>query len=694
MKIKCLCKTLNGYKFENANTLEDFKKSSISNLKTAGKKYVEIPITFDIETSTIKKFDEYESFMYHSQFCVEGNVYFLRTWKEVISFFRKLKEYYNLSEDRKLVVYIHNLSYEFHFIYRFLKLKNIFAIDTHEVIKCDCEIDGEECIEFRCSYKLTNMNLQKLLLNTPNVEHIKGVGDLDYEKIRTPNTKLTEFENGYCFNDVKGLYEAIIEKLKEFDISKIPLTSTGYIRRMARNEMRKNKKNRKNFLKTELSLEEYKLFKECFRGGNTASNRYLTSKILENVGSYDISSSYPFVMLSEKFPIGKITFATIEGFKELMEYNKKYCTIGTYTLTNVRAKKNCYIPYIPISKCNVCYGDKTTKLIYNGRILHAEEIEITLTNIDFDIILSQYEFDELYVKDFYFSRKDYLPIEIRDLVLQLFYNKSTLKGVKNQEYMYAKNKALLNSTYGMMVTDILRFVIEFDENCEFKKYKNENEEEELEKFYSNRNNFLSYQWGVFITSYARRNLQRGLDLIGCDVIYCDTDSIKYINNHDLDFIKLNNEIIKRCEKENIKHYVDVKGKRIYLGLWDKEKTYKEFVTLGAKKYAYKYDVIKIKETSNSKYCERGVQYGVTVAGLSKEKGAKEISKKGLKDFTVGKIFMDSGRTTAKYNNDKIHYINVNGEKILTASNIAIVPTTYTLGITNEMNSILKMIGVI
>ena len=53
------------------------------------------------------------------------------------------------------------------------------------------------------------------------------------------------------------------------------------------------------------------------------------------VNSYDMSSAYPFVMLSEKFPMGQFMNTSIEEIEELEEYNKKYCTVGKYIFTNI-----------------------------------------------------------------------------------------------------------------------------------------------------------------------------------------------------------------------------------------------------------------------------------------------------------------------------------------------------------------------
>lgn len=671
-QVECLYD--NDYRKEIAYNINDFPFKKLKSNVKGKEKYISLPGTFDIETSTIK--DEYktikedrecyQAFMYHWQMCVEGFVVFGRTWKELLIFLNDLKKEYCLNDKRKLVIYVHNLSYEFQFMYKFFKVNSLFASDVHKVLKCICN----DVFEFRCSYYLSNMSLAKFIENTSNTHHKKGVGDLDFNKVYTTLDNLTPRQLGYCYNDVLGLYESILEKLKEDTLTTIPLTSTGYVRRDCRNAMRKNKANRIKFEKSKLTLEQYQLLKDCFRGGNTASSRYMTNYIISDVSSYDISSSYPFVMLTEKFPIGKFMYYDFETIEELEEYNKKYCTIGRYIFRNVRIKKGVPIPYLPIAKCQTIENVSN----YNGRVLYADTVEIALTNIDYYIIKNQYDYDELYVSEFYFSRKDYLPQELRNVILnEYFYNKCLLKNVEGKEYEYMKSKNKLNGIYGMSVTDMLHSTFNFnDENGEYEEVENS----DLDSFYTNRNNFLSYQWGVFVTAYARRNLQRAIDIVGLDTIYVDTDSVKFVGNHDEDFEKINNSIIEHNKNLHNKHYVTIGDKIMYLGLFEKEPGYDKFITMGAKKYAF----------------EKNGKIGVTVSGLNKKLGAVELVEKGgLEYFREGEIFHNSGRTVAQYNNDKIHTINVNGVDIESASNIAIIPTTYTLGMTDTMKSILDTI---
>lgn len=672
MYIRCDCQLKStrciqyAYKW-NEFPFEILKKDIVKSGKH--KMYQRHPMTFDIETSKIPKDNDghYEAFMYIWQICIEGNVVFGRRWEELQKFMEKVVNAYKLSENERVVVYVHNLSFEFQFIQDFFKFTDVFAMASRSILTAKTAH-----LEFRCSYKLSNMSLAKFIENTPNTLHYKGVDDLDYSTVRTPDTTLTEVELGYCFNDVKGLYECVMELLKEDNIATIPLTSTGYVRRDCRHAMNKNKNNRKMFLRSRLSLLQYKLLRECFRGGNTAGDRYLTNLILKKVGSYDISSSYPFQMIAREYPLGKWNYGVIPDIKTLEEYNRKYCTIARYTFKNIRLREEKPIPYIPQSKCLALGDDRE---IYNGRILHADFLTISMTNIDFDIIKEQYEYDELAVEEFHYSRKGLLPKELRDTIMYYFEKKSKLKGDEEHYYEYMKSKNKLNSIYGMTVTNILNTEIEYhDGEYTEKKMTEEEMQEALDKYYKNHRSFLNYSWGVFVTAYARRELEDGLNIAGLDTIYCDTDSVKYIGEYDREFEAYNERLNRECLEKGVVNYAEVNGKRFYMGIFDKEHGYDEFITLGAKKYAF---------LQNGKL-------GITVSGLSKKKGAEELEKKGgLRRFQRNEVFYNSGRTIAQYNSAKVHDITVDGCTFSTASNLAIVDTTYTLGISDTMLNIIE-----
>lgn len=657
--------TINGYERQYAFSVSEFNPSLCQHIHAGSKtKYCDIVATFDIETTTIKQEKPY-AFMYHWQMCIGGVVVFGRFWHELQKLHEKLVRYFDLHEKKKMVIYVHNLSFEWMFMHQFLNCwENIFATDRNKILKC-----SNDCFEWRCSYRLSNMSLAKYIENSEGTYYRKAEDDLDYRKYRDPYTALTTVEYGYCYNDVAGLYQAICASLKEDTLDSIPLTSTGYVRRDCREAMKKNKRNRKLFIDMKLTPELYTLCKEAFRGGDTHGSRYYVNQVIDDVESFDKSSSYPYVMYClPEFPMTKFMVYDIEDEKDLDQMNTKYCTLGRYRLTNVKLKRGKTNPYIAYSKCSTCIAPK----LFNGRVLEAEEVMLTLTNIDYLILKSEYDFEGLSVADFHFARKGYLPEELRSVVWDYFTKKTMLKDVKGKEYEYNKSKNKLNANFGMMVTDIVHSEITFT-GLEYEE-KTPTVEEALEKYYKSRNNFLSYQWGVWVTALARLELRKGITVVGLDNIYNDTDSVKALAGHDHDFEKLNAEINKQCKERGIKNYLVRDGKRFYLGTWDNEGRYEQFKTLGAKKYVY---------------TEEG-ELHLTVSGLDKEKGAKYLDKiGGVPAFKKGVIFHDSGRTASYYNfTNEITTMTRDGYSWQNGCNIAIVDETYTLGITDSMLSII------
>ena len=140
---------------------------------------------------------------------------------------------------------------------------------------------------------------------------------------------------------------------------------------------------------------------------------------------------------------------------------------------------------------------------------------------------------------------------------------------------------MINSCYGMCVTDPCRDEIVFENNNWIEKKANI--EELLEKYNTSRSRFLYYPWGVWVTAYARRNLFSGINEFKDDYIYSDTDSIKVINiDKHKDYIENYNKIITKKIEMCLKHYSipvemsmpkTIKGKVKPLGVWDYEGMY-------------------------------------------------------------------------------------------------------------------------
>ena len=651
--------------------------------------YNDTIITFDIEVSSgwildgkVIPFDKskdkkfYEplektSLCYIWQASIDDVVYYDRYLETFADFLEEVEEkFYG-----KKIIWVHNLSYEFQFLLNLFSFDKIFARTPHKVIYAE-----KDNFTFRCSYFLTRLSLEKWAIDKKlPVEKMKG--DLDYLKIRTPLTQLTEEELNYCERDCLVVYHGIRQYQERYKhLEKIPLTQTGEVRKEVKNVLHGNNKHFKKC--TELlprNAYEYARLKECFAGGWTHANYTYSGKILRNVTSKDIASSYPTVMIAYKYP-----YSQWQKVKSINDFNNNdYSLILDITLKGIISKyENNYISY------NKCYYTKNA-VKDNGRIIKADEIRMVLTNVDYNIIVNTYEIKTIEINDAWVSINQYLPTEFVKFILKLYGDKTTLKGIKEFESQYKEfesqyktSKQFINSLFGMCVTAILQ------ENVIFSNDEWYVETMDIEAINTGLNklrekpykNFLSYQWGVWITAYARRALWTPIQEIDGDVIYCDTDSIKYIGNHDEVFNRYNEKIVHDLETACKFHDIDTEllrpkdrnGVSHQIGIFEDDGKYDEFVTLGAKRYAYKKD--------------DGIH--ITVSGVSKKSGVKAL-KGSLKNFNEDLEFNydESGKLISTYLNEQSPITWNAGEydeyKSTYKYGINMQPTTYTMSVTDE-----------
>lgn len=658
--------------------------------KTADRiEYYDLACSFDIESTTILSDDPY-AFMYQWQYCIEDYVFMGKTWEDFMEFNSILSHELDLSIDfmdntlsgRAIVTYIHNLSYEFQFMRYFIG-DIISPLITEKY--CPLLVPTSQGIVYRCSHRLTNKSLDAF---TKGMPHHKLKGDLDYSITRVPVASdpmngLTNIEMAYCYNDVKGLSEAIRDRLdkdKKYTIATIPLTSTGYVRKDAQISMRKAPRNRRHFLDTQLDAHLYQMCRAAFRGGNTHANAAHVGKVLHNVKSYDLASSYPAWILTQTYPLGKFekieNISTEDFISNFNSFVKQFCCLVTIRLYNFEYIGSCGVPYISRSKTFLRICDKNSIVEDNGRIFSAPFAEMTLTDIDLLLVLKYYKYEKIEIVEAYRSHRGKLPNELRRVCYEYYKSKTELKGLEDPEskYNYARSKELLNACYGMMVQRIDRIEYEYQDN-EYKPVIKPLQTM-LDKFYGSESSFLSYQHGVWICAWARFVLQMGLDIAGPDMVYCDTDSVKFIGDHEAEFEKLNKHLRDNAIRSGAVAY-NKEGKEYPVGIYDQEKTYTDFKTLGAKKYIYSYD--------------NGKTIHSTISGVSKDIGQEFFTKYGFDAFKPDTIIPVSGKVSAHYHDEGIHHINIKGVDILTASSVALVPAAYTIHITHDYHDFIESI---
>lgn len=600
--------------------IEGVNLETIKNPKTK-KEYYNIEAAFDIETSSFYQNDEKVAIMYEWTLGISDRVMIGRNWFDFEQTMKAISEILGLYSDKILIIYVHNFEYEFQFIRKHFEWDKIFALNSRRIVYGICTLG----IEFRCSYTLTGYSLEKVGEHLHKHKIEKLVGNLDYSLIRHSGTPLTEKEIAYCVHDVLIILYHIRECIdSEGDITKIPLTKTGYVRNACRNACMKTGENKykkadkfKEYRRLMdylvLDPQTYVMCKSVFAGGFTHANAFYSRKVMENVWSFDYSSAYPYVMVAEQFPMSPPKRKIIKNQEEFVQLLKTKCCMFKIEFTNIRPKV-FFEHYISESKCHILEN----ACVDNGRVVSADKLVTIVTEQDYLIINKFYEWDSKRIADFTYFEKGYLPTDYVKTILDFYEKKTSLKGVDGQEVEYMKNKENVNSLFGMMVTDICRPEIIY-ENDEWRE-EIPDLEETIKKNNESKKRFLYYPWGIWVTAYNRRNLFSGIYEFGEDYVYSDTDSIKGMNyEKHQHYIDTYNKMVKMKLQESMKfhkiplervHPKTIKGEEKWLGVWENEGCYTRFKTIGAKRYMV----------------EQNGKISITVSGLNKKTAVPYLIK--------------------------------------------------------------------
>lgn len=607
--------------------------------------YIDIPLSFDLESYSFKEeggTPVKRAVMWAWGFAIEDRCYIGRTWEEFTGLLDLITGAWGLDQGRRVIIWVHNLAYDFQFFRKWVKWVNVFSLKPRTVCYA-LSIDG---IEFRCSYQLTGYSLKEVGEHLIAHQIKKLVGEIDYDVPRHPGTVLTDNEIAYLENDCLIVTAHIAEQIEiEGGLSSIPLTKTGYVRRYVRkacfrDTTKKRKEdfsgyNYRNYMET-LYLDGfiYESLKRAFQGGYTHANPFYVEDVIKNVSSIDYTSKYPEVICSRLFPASSPEYVShFDTESDFLDTLKKYACVFDITFYDLKATFN-EDHYISRSRCMIEPG--TTTQESNGRIVHCDKLTTTITNLDFFIIRKTYAYTKYTVSGFIRWAWGYLPKQIVSSVLYFYEQKTTLKGVPGRERDYMLYKEMLNSNYGMMVQDPLRPEIPYDmDDNEWGLPIGEDERrysippdklDALGKYNHNPQRFTYYAWGVFVTAWARFDLWEGILEMGHDYIYSDTDSLKFKNykKHEPYIEDYNKRVQERIKNCLISLKIDpsracpknVNGEHKPLGIWTYEGTYSRFKTLGAKRYMTE---------------EKG-EISITVSGVNKRQAVPYILDQGGDPF--------------------------------------------------------------
>lgn len=576
------------------------------------------------------------SLCYIWQFGIEINGKFETYYGRELKEFKILCDQLNETLNYRAYVYIHNSAYEHQFFFNIFDLEN--ECETFYTDKRKPLYFRYGNIEFRCSYRLTNLSLRDWGKQTGETQKTL----LDYGTIRTPRSKLGCEELEYCENDLFVMYDGLKVYRDQYGyIGNIPYTQTGKPRR----EIKKLFHNDKNYheqitKELPINLNEYRIQKRCYGGGLTIANAKQVKdkrgkiKRHKNIHNRDIASAYPYQIVTELFPSGRF-LKTTKSFKELNF--KKYCYLMCIKIKECKAKSIKHI--LPRAKIPLRKGCKFD----NGKLIEIKKdgyAVLYCTEVDYQTYRDFYDFKESDIEllECYEAPKAYLNKRFVEYVLGLYANKTTLKGIKEQKVYYDRLKEILNACYGMACTSLIFSPIELIDGKWVDTFEQleESERDEQEQDILNDlqckpwKNIISFTTGIYITAYQRANICRMLKKISDDdYLYTDTDSIKFLHGEKYEqiFEEENKKIIEKLHYISKKRKIDISlfmpkdknGVEHPIGLWEREESYKFGCFAGAKRYCY---------------IDQDGEFHVTISGVPKC-ASKHMT---IKDFQDGFIF--------------------------------------------------------
>lgn len=621
------------------------------------KQYYDLIAAFDIETSsgfmlddgTVEAFSPtkyYQNKKYYEDttkvsICYLWSVVVENKWKfigrKIEDFLLFLNDLSEMIGDNMFIIYCHNLAFEAHFLANVIPDMTVFARHAHKPIYCTWRN-----VEFRCSYMLTRLSLDNWG-ESYKLGHHKMVGAIDYNIIRTPNTKLSQVDFDYNLTDNMVVVDGIRQYKERYKyVCKIPLTQTGIVRKeINRRMINEHTLHKKMVALIPSTLNEYVELMAIFGGGLTRANRLWAGTLLENLRSRDKASAYPFEMLDKKYP--KTKFILTRDITPY-QYNENY---AYYLYIKLWGIKSVYWnTYLSISKCRNVRGS----VCDNGRVLECDYLELVVNNIDYEIIIKSYSIKHYEIVWAKYALCGYLPDIYCRYLVELYEAKTKLKGDKDNEKIYAKIKEEINGCYGNFVTKLITDQIEYHDGYYIKKLLDDNIFEDLvskQKGQRYKANF-SYAQGVYVPAYQRKSLWDNVYMLDDDIVYMDTDSTKYFPSFKSEafFTVLNERIIDRHLSIARRLDIDVdrlsprdiNGNKHPIGVYEVEENYRQFITLGAKRYAY------VDDNNN---------IHIAVSGVSKDKGAKQLND--INEFKDGLIFdlEHSGKMVMHYQDEPI-----------------------------------------
>lgn len=479
-----------------------------------------------------------------------------------------LEHVVRMAENRVLYVYFHNLEFDAYFIILHLLQQGVVNLDTWSQMELDkgCEEPcfktligyGESWFEFewypkgkkakgdkrtrrpriifRDSTKHLNYKLSVLgeMAGLPKHE----MSDEDYSRVRPAGYSPTAEEIEYVEQDVRILSKILDHidwKCRTLSASvwKIFLDNLpvcGSPKRLAKGCGCDPRKNFDSWF-PELDSIENSILREAYFGGICRLNPKLRAKEIKIPGRvYDVNSLYPSVLLEEALPYGEPIYYEEPGLPDEGLW-------VAHVVVQVSLKRGG----VP------CIRTGNDRLFSNPDILEAEELELTLTSVDYALYRAMYDLQLLDVSWCYQFRsiKGLFEPYIRLFRAQKIENASgSVARFQAKQYLnrlvgkFGVNPHIMANTIVLTEDDKIEY-----QPLYLPKDRGISRNNQVKK-----HGYLPL--AIFVNAYGRARMARAIKLAGERFLYCDTDSLHVLGDSPVSELLVHGAIFGRWKLEH------------------------------------------------------------------------------------------------------------------------------------------------
>lgn len=463
-----------------------------------------------------------------------------------------------MAENRQLYVYFHNLGFDTYFIAQYLLRQGVVNLDTWSQAELDkgCERscfknligydeswfelewypEGKKAkgdkrtrrphIIFRDSTKHLNHKLSALgeMVGLSKLD----MSDEDYSRVRPIGYSPTAEEIAYVEQDVRILSKVLDHidwkcrtlsaSVWKIFINNLPVY--GASKRLAKEYGCNPRKNFDSWF-PELDSIENSILREAYFGGLCRINPKLRAREIQIPGRvYDVNSMYPSVLLEEPLPYG-----------EPIYYEESGLPPEGLWVARVVVQVSLKHDGVP------CIRVRNDRLFSNPDILKAEELELTLTSVDYALYQKMYDLLLLDVSWCY----QFQSIKgLFEPYIGLF-REQKIRSAKGSVTRF-QAKQYLNRLVGKfgVTPHIMANTVALSDagTLEYRPLYLPKDRGISRSPWGKKHGYLPL--AIFVNAYGRARMAQAIRLAGERFLYCDTDSLHVLGDSPVQGLPIHN----------------------------------------------------------------------------------------------------------------------------------------------------------